>query len=238
MDHSKLLQEIMTNMVGRYLHDMSHALNYMHLLISSTERDFREHNSGIPKEAQNSFSEIMNKFHRLQELHSKLLSTYRNELSTKNRRPTFNIYEAILDVYSIINHRKFESRSKVKFTSAHSSLTVIGSIIKFETAMISLIDYIHDNSNDVIEIQLEDHNTHAIIKVIDPLSSIPQPLLKNIFELGSACKESNSHSGIHTCKTIVEQDLSGRLILEPMINSTNFIIKLACINDNSHMVGR
>jgi len=223
----------MGDMMGNIAHQWRQPLNTLAISIQDIEEAFlfddlnEEYISNFTKLSMDNIAYM-----------SKTIDDFRNFFKPSKRKEVFKIKLSIEDILQIVETQL--KNNNIDITLKGDDYKVIGYPNEFKQVIINLTnnakDAILDNQlqNGRIEIEIEKYSDEFIkITVKDNGGGVPIDILNKVFEPYFTTKEGNKGTGIglYMSKTIIEENMKGKLILENIENGAEFSILLPSSKD-------
>ena len=226
----------MGDMMGNIAHQWRQPLNTLAISIQDIEEAFlfddlnEEYISNFIKLSMDNIAYM-----------SKTIDDFRNFFKPSKTKEAFRLRDSIKDILQIVETQL--KNNNINITLKGEDYKVIGYPNEFKQVIINLTnnskDAILDNNlkNGRIEIETEKFSNEFIkITVKDNGGGVPLDILNKVFEPYFTTKEGNKGTGIglYMSKTIIEENMKGKLLLENIENGAVFSILLPSANSKIH----
>jgi signal transduction histidine kinase len=138
-------------------------------------------------------------------------------IKNKSTNKYFYIDEKVRSVIKLVNYRIIKNNLSVKLIS-ESKIKVYGSDLKLQQVILNLIsnsiDSYTDHTGNKKEINISIYKTkrNVFIKIQDYGCGIDKKMKDKIFNLYQSTKSEGFGIGLHTVKSIIENDFKGKII--------------------------
>jgi PAS domain S-box-containing protein len=221
----------MGDMMGNIAHQWRQPLNTLAIAIQDVEEAFifDEINEDYIKDFIATSMENIN-------FMSKTIDDFRNFFKPSKTREKFKLRDAIEDILQIVTAQLKNNNIEISLTG--ENYEVIGYPNEFKQVILNLTnnakDAIIDNNieNGKIEITTSTYSTEfKEVQIIDNGGGIPQHIIEKIFEPYFTTKEGNKGTGIglYMSKTIIEENMKGKLTVENRNGGAVFSLKIPCV---------
>ena len=162
---------------------------------------------------------------------SKTIDDFRNFFKPSKTKEPFKLRDSIENILQIVS-AQLENHN-IKITLSGENYEVIGYPNEFKQVIINLTnnakDAILENQipNGEISIYIESHSARfRRIRIEDNGGGVPKNIINKVFEPYFTTKEGNKGTGIglYMSKTIIEENMRGKLILKNIENGAMFMI--------------
>lgn len=154
----------------------------------------------------------------------KIISTFRNEITPKDNKETFNVCTEIANQLDVLKHKIEENKIKVNFKNIEKT-TIYGNKTKFSQLILNLLANAieaHKSSTKPtksLRINIKNMKKAVYISIKDNAKGISQKNLKRLFmPFYTTKKDSNLGLGLYICKEIVHKDFGGTIKIDSKIN--------------------
>ncbi|QWR77597.1 sensor histidine kinase [Candidatus Magnetomonas plexicatena] len=232
-------QASMGEVVGMIAHQWKQPLNAISLTIQDLKDagNFGELNKESVDEATKAIlSQIM--------FMSKTIDDFRTFLMPSRTKVTFNVRKAIEDIvgmFGTLYKKKHNVEITIEAASPELDLTTTGYPNEFKQVILNLIN----NSRDAIEsrvlatglgkdfngdirITLSRTDNNLYVKISDKGGGIPKDIMEKIYEpyVTSKADDKGTGLGLYMSRTIIEQNMGGRLSVRNIDGGAEFTITL------------
>ena len=216
----------MGDMMGNIAHQWRQPLNTLAIAIQDVEEAYmfddinEEYIQSFVKSAMENITYM-----------SKTIDDFRNFFKPSKKKEPFKLRDSIENILQIIS-AQLENHN-IKITLSGENYEVIGYPNEFKQVIINLTnnakDAILENniSNGDISISIENHSARfRKILIKDNGGGVPKSIVNKIFEPYFTTKEGNKGTGIglYMSKTIIEENMRGKLILKNINGGSIFMI--------------
>jgi len=222
----------MGEMIGAVAHQWRQPLNSLAIKLQFIEDDFED---GIIDE------KYLNKYAtesmELVNFMSKTIDDFRNFFNIDKIKTNFDVNKKIKDTLNIL-HAQLESHN-VTIDISKNTFNVFGHANEFQQVILNIVNNSKDalvesnTENRKINIEITSTETNGVIKIIDNAGGIPANIISRIFEPYFTTKEPGKGTGIglYMSKMIIEDNMNGKLEVQPSKDGVVFIIKLGVNNE-------
>lgn len=180
---------------------------------------------------------------------SETLNDFRNFLKPCKKKKSFDIKEAIREIFDIIGRQMSNFGIKIVFDYQEYEKQIYIYAYKNEIKQI-LLNVLNNAKNKIVKlaenenfqgkitIKIRDNKEFIIIKIIDNAGAMDEKIKEHIFEPFFTTKDSGTGYGLYMAKEIIETRHNGKINAKNYKNSVIFTIKLPKKQDNENFTTR
>ncbi len=215
----------MGDMIGAIAHQWRQPLNAIGLITQQVQDDYRYHELST-ESLDNNVHKVLTQIDYM----SKTIDDFRHFFNPDKEMVYFDVTKEIKHSLSIISAKIGNHSIEVILPS--ETFTVLGYANEFKQVILNLLSNAHDA---IVERQKSDHISGKIeiilenqtIKIQDNGGGIPTHVAQRIFEPYFTTKgDHGTGIGLHMCKTIIEDNMRGKLSVHHIQEGTQMKITL------------
>ena len=221
----------MGEMIAAVAHQWRQPLNSLAIKLQFIEDDFED--GLIDEKYLNSYT---NESMKLVNFMSKTIDDFRDFFNIDKIKTNFDVNKKIEDTLNVLYAQL--DRHHISIDLSKNTFNVFGHANEFQQVILNIVnnakDALVENNieNRKISIQINSTDTEGFIKIIDNAGGIPDDIINRVFEPYFTTKEQGKGTGIglYMSKMIIEDNMNGKLEVEPFEEGVVFIIKLGVHN--------
>jgi len=227
------------DMMGNIAHQWRQPLNTLALAVQDLEEAFLYEE--VDEEYIKNFVDLsMDNIHFM----SKTIDDFRNFFKPSKTKEIFKLRDAIEDILKIVSAQLRNKNISISVTGEDYS--VIGYPNEFKQVMLNLTNNAKDailaHRKDGGEIKISilpaPEKEYREVRIEDNGGGVPEDIIDKIFEPYFTTKEGNKGTGIglYMSKTIIEDNMKGKLRLTNIKDGARFSIFIPCVCDSKSLV--
>jgi len=208
----------MGEMISIIAHQWRQPLNYLSYSFM--------HLKNLSKDNPEALETIEDSKNQLQML-SKNIETFRNFYNPAKEKTDFSIYESCQNILIITNTALKNLNIEVDI-QVKEDFSVTANANEFEQVLLNLVNNAKDAfvENKIAPAKIVIEIEKPLVRVSDNAGGIPLENQKKIFEPYFSTKEDTDGIGLYIAKTIIENEMQGKLSLKSDNKGSEFTIKL------------
>ena len=224
LQHRSKMSEL-GDMIGNIAHQWRHPLTRLSLLLQNLKA-YKNKN----KMTDDIFFDTLNKVDYQIEFMSNTIDNFKDFYKTDQNKEDFVIKDSLDDILKIIGSTLEHENIKINITD-YDHYKINGNKNQFSQVMLNLIinakDALRENKIDGPEINIHIHkyNNHCQIDVEDNAGGINKNIINDIFDpYFTTKKDKGTGIGLYLCKTIIEEEMHGKLKVKNTSEGAKFTI--------------
>lgn len=215
-------------MIGNIAHQWRQPLNAVGLIIQNLEDayEYDELNAEYLKKKVRKSMELIT-------FMSNTIDDFRNFFRMDKAKENFNIKDIVLKAISFVEASFGNHNIKIHVVKLQDVI-VHGYPNGYAQVVLNLLNNAKDallessQENPQIDVELESKNGLSVLKISDNGKGIPKEKAGKIFEPYFTTKSTGQGTGVglYMSKSIIEQNMNGKLYLDTKVERTTFVIEL------------
>lgn len=215
-------------MIGNIAHQWRQPLNAVGLIIQNLEDayEYDELNAEYLRQKVQKSMELIT-------FMSNTIDDFRNFFRMDKSKEKFNIKDIVLKAISFVE-ASFSNHNIKIHAEKLEDITVHGYPNGYAQVVLNLLNNAKDalldsnQKNPQIDIELKSNNNLSVLKISDNGKGIPKEKAGKIFEPYFTTKSTGQGTGVglYMSKSIIEQNMNGKLYLDSNEEKTTFVIEL------------